>query len=155
MLTVNIPGRGALSLSHLILDYNGTIALDGLVLEGVRPRLEALARELDILVITADTHGTAAERCRDLPVRVLTFPTEQVGAIKAREARALSGGVACIGNGFNDIPMSDVCDLSVCVMGAEGCCAALLSHCHVAVPSITDALDLLLRPDRLRATLRA
>ena len=32
MLTVNIPGRGALSLSHLILDYNGTIALDGLVL---------------------------------------------------------------------------------------------------------------------------
>ena len=46
MLTVNIPGRGALSLSHLILDYNGTIALDGLVLEGVRPRLEALARRV-------------------------------------------------------------------------------------------------------------
>ena len=74
MLTVNIPGRGALSLSHLILDYNGTIALDGLVLEGVRPRLEALARENDaarmrllgLVDVLVDGPYIARERSLDL-----------------------------------------------------------------------------------------
>lgn len=154
MLKINIPGREELVLQHLVLDYNGTIAQDGRIIESIRPRLEQLSRELAIYVITADTHGTAAQRCEGLPVRLLTFPTTQVGQIKADECRKLSGGVACIGNGFNDIQMSDVCDLSICVIGKEGCCGALLMHTDVVVTSIEDALDLLLKPQRLRATLR-
>ena len=154
MLKINIPGREEMVLSHLILDYNGTIAEDGLIIESIRPRLEKLSRDLAIYVITADTHGTAAQRCEGLPLQVLTFPTTQVGQIKADEARKLPGGVVCIGNGFNDIQMSDVCDLSICVMGREGCCGALLMHTDVVVTSIDDALDLLLMPHRLRATLR-
>lgn len=150
MLTIDIPGRGALVLSHLILDYNGTIAQDGLLIEGIAPRLERLSEDLHICVITADTHGTAAQRCSGLPVEVKTFPTVDVGAVKAAEARAMTGGVACIGNGFNDIGMADACDLSVCVIGAEGCCGKLLAHADVVVTSILDALDLLLIPNRLR-----
>lgn len=154
MLALKIPGRKDLCLSHLILDYNGTIALDGKIIESVRPRLEALSKHLQIWVITADTHGTAAQTCAGLPLQVLAYPTEQVGAIKAGQAAALDGGVACIGNGYNDIQMSDVCQLSVCVIGKEGCCGALLQHCDVVVTSIEDGLDLLLYPTRLRATLR-
>ena len=154
MLTIDIPGREPLTLSHLILDYNGTIALDGEIIPDIIPRLEQLSRDLSISVITADTHGTAAKKCEGLPLQVLTFPTTEAGRIKAEQAQKLSGGVVCIGNGYNDIPMSDVCDLSICVMGAEGCCAALLLHADVAVTSIADALDLLLFPGRLRATLR-
>ena len=154
MLKINIPGREEMTLSHLILDYNGTIAEDGLIIESIRPRLAQLSESLSIYVITADTHGTAAQRCAGLPLQVLTFPTTQVGEIKATEARKLSGGVVTIGNGFNDIQMSDAADLSICVMGKEGCCGALLSHCDVVVTSIDDALDLLIKTDRLRATLR-
>ena len=154
MLTVKIPGREELTLHHLILDYNGTIAEDGQIIGSIRPRLEALSRVLSIRVITADTHGTAAEKCRELPLQVLTFPTVRVGAIKAEEARQLGGGVVTVGNGFNDIAMSDEADLSICVIGREGCCGALLSHADVVVTSIDDALDLLLKTDRLRATLR-
>ena len=154
MLNIQIPGRDALVLNHLILDYNGTIAEDGEIIEGIRPRLEALSKELSIYVITADTHGTAAQRCAGLPLQVLTFPTTQVGDIKAEQCKKLEGGVVCIGNGFNDIQMSDACDLSICVMGNEGCCGALLAHCDIVVKSIEDALDLLIRTDRLRATLR-
>ncbi|MBQ8620818.1 MAG: ATPase P [Oscillospiraceae bacterium] len=154
MLTIQIPGREELVLNHLILDYNGTIAEDGQVIQGVAERLEELCRDLQIYVITADTHGTAARRCAGLPLTVKTFPTTQVGAIKADEARKLTGGVVCIGNGFNDIGMCDAADLSICVIGREGCCGALLGHCDVVVTSILDALDLLLKTDRLRATLR-
>lgn len=154
MLTIDIPGREPLKLSHLVLDYNGTIAEDGAVIEGIAHRLEALSRDLQICVITADTHGTAARRCEGLPLDVLTFPTVEVGRIKAEQVRSLSGGVVCIGNGFNDIRMSDEADLSICVIGREGCCGALIGHCDVIVTSIHDALDLLLKTDRLRATLR-
>lgn len=154
MLTIKIPGREELHLSHLILDYNGTIAEDGNIIEGIRPRLAELSKELSIYVITADTHGTAAKKCEGLPLQVLTFPTTEVGRIKAEEAQKLTGGVITIGNGFNDIQMSDVADLSICVMGKEGCCGALLMHTDVVVTSIEDALDLLLIPSRLRATLR-
>lgn len=154
MLNIKIPGREEMTLSHLILDYNGTIAEDGAIIESIRPRLAQLSEKLSIYVITADTHGTAAQRCAGLPLQVLTFPTTRVGQIKAEEARKLSGGVVTIGNGFNDIQMSDAADLSICVMGKEGCCGALLSHCDVVVTSIDDALDLLIKTDRLRATLR-
>lgn len=154
MLKVKIPGREEMVLNHLILDYNGTIAEDGDVIEGIAERLEQLCAFLTICVITADTHGTAAQRCAQLPLEVKTFPTVEVGAIKAEEARKLTGGVVCIGNGFNDIQMSDASDLSICVIGREGCCGALISHCDIVVTSIHDALDLLIKTDRLRATLR-
>lgn len=154
MLCIQIPGREELTLNHLILDYNGTIAEDGEIIEGIRPRLAELAKELSIYVITADTHGTAAKKCEGLPLQVLTFPTTEVGKIKADEAEKMGGGVITIGNGFNDIQMSDAADLSICVIGKEGCCGALLAHCDVVVTSIEDALDLLLKSGRLRATLR-
>ena len=154
MLTVRIPGREDMVLSHLILDYNGTIAEDGAIIDGIAPRLEELSKVLRVCVITADTHGTAASRCAHLPVEVMTFPTTRVGDIKAAEAGKLPGGVVTIGNGFNDIQMSDAADLSICVIGKEGCCGALLAHCDVVVTSIHDALDLLLKTHRLRATLR-
>ena len=154
MLKIQIPGRAELSLSHLILDYNGTIAEDGEIIGSIRPRLAELSKDLSIYVITADTHGTAAKKCEGLPLQVLTFPTTRVGAIKAEEARKLEGGIITIGNGFNDIQMSDGADLSICVIGREGRCGALLAHCDVVVTSIDDALDLLLKTGRLRATLR-
>ena len=154
MLKIKIPGREEMSLSHLILDYNGTIAEDGEIIEGIRPRLAELEKDLAIYVITADTHGTAAKKCEGLPLQVLTFPTTEVGKIKAEEAKKMTGGVITIGNGYNDIQMSDVADLSICVMGKEGCCGALLAHTDVVVTSIEDALDLLLKSGRLRATLR-
>lgn len=154
MIKIQIPGREELELSHLVLDYNGTIAEDGNIIEGIRPRLAELSNSLAIYVITADTHGTATKKCEGLPLEVLTFPTTEVGKIKAEKVQQMTGGVVTIGNGFNDIQMSNAADLSICVVGKEGCCGALLMHSDVVVTSIEDALDLLLIPSRLRATLR-
>ena len=154
MLTIPIPGREDLVLRHLLLDFNGTIAEDGRLAEGVAQRLEALSASLAIYVVTADTHGTAAAACAGLPVEVLTYPTTDVGAIKRQVAERLGDGVACMGNGYNDLQMAEACALSVCILGREGCCGALLGKSDVVVTSITDGLDLLLKPDRLLATLR-
>jgi len=60
MFTVDIPGRGRLEIAYLVLDLNGTLALDGVVPAAVLERLQALSNEVQVHVITAETFGTAA-----------------------------------------------------------------------------------------------
>jgi len=59
MITIDIPGSQKLELEHLVLDYNGTIACDGLLIPGVKDILINLSRSLSIYVLTADTFGGA------------------------------------------------------------------------------------------------
>lgn len=153
MLTIDIPGRTALHINSLVLDFNGTIAVDGRLPEALKPRLTALANHVNIYLLTADTYGTVREQSKDLGIDVRTFPRDGAGKYKADIVKQLSG-TCCFGNGYNDIEMFDAADFSVAVIEGEGLCAALLSHADVVVRSAADAFDLLLCPDRLRATLR-
>ena len=52
MIYIEIPGRKLLSISHIVLDYNGTIAEDGELIEGVKERLLKLKENVDIHVLT-------------------------------------------------------------------------------------------------------
>ena len=65
-MIVRIPGSETLQIDNLVLDYNGTLATDGFLDEGVAERLEKLASSgLSLHVITADTSGTVAAECSD------------------------------------------------------------------------------------------
>ncbi|BDG60919.1 ATPase P [Caldinitratiruptor microaerophilus] len=155
MRQIEIPGSGVLQLRYLLLDFNGTIATDGKLIEGVAPRLEALARDLEIHVLTADTFGTARQATASLPVRLTAVRGVGGGEDKARVVRDLGAAhVAVIGNGFNDVAMLREAALGIVVIGAEGASAAALAAARVVALRIEDALDLLLHPRRLVATLR-
>lgn len=155
MIVIEIPGREPLRIDHVVLDYNGTVAADGMLLEGVGERINRLKEQVCVYVLTADTYGTVTRQCEPLGVTVRTFPREGAAGCKEEIVKGLEGGVACLGNGFNDIQMFDAAHLSIAVLEQEGMCAALLGHASVLVNSIQDGLDLLLKPDRLRATLRS
>ncbi len=155
MIVIEIPGREPLRIDHVVLDYNGTVAADGMLLEGVGERINRLKEQVCVYVLTADTYGTVTRQCEPLGVTVRTFPREGAAGCKEEIVKGLEGGVACLGNGFNDIQMFDAARLSIAVLEQEGMCAALLGHASVLVNSIQDGLDLLLKPDRLRATLRS
>lgn len=154
-MRIEIPGYKVLELKYLVLDYNGTIALDGSIPESVKERLYDLAEELDIYVLTADTHGTARKMCEGLPVQVMTFSSDSAMYEKQRILREL-GKEQCvaIGNGRNDILMCQEAELSVSIIGTEGACSKLIVETDVCVTAIEDGLDLLLLPKRLIATLR-
>jgi P-type E1-E2 ATPase len=154
-LNIEIPGFRALHLEHLVLDFNGTLALDGRLLEGVAPRMEALAGTLAIHVITGDTHGSARTQLQGLPVNLTVLAPEH----QAEAKRALVQGLGaehcvCIGNGRNDRLMLQEAALGVAVAGAEGAAGETLKVAHLFIPHIHDALDLLRMPRRLVATLR-
>ena len=46
MFAVDIPGRDRVEIDHLVLDYNGTIALDGNLIPDVPEMMEELATQL-------------------------------------------------------------------------------------------------------------
>lgn len=154
-ITVEIPGYRKLQLQYLILDYNGTIALDGALQQGVAERLTQIGKSLEIYIVTADTHGTVRERCAGLPVSIYTFPTKDAAKEKEKIVEKLGAErCICIGNGRNDMAMCRIAGLSVAVMEQEGMYGKLGAEADICVRSIADGLDLILNEKRLIATLR-
>jgi len=58
-----------------------------------------------------------------------------------------------IGNGFDDASVIEEAGLGICVIGKEGAAGPAIQKADVVVTDILDALDLLLKPLRHRATL--
>ena len=155
MWTFDIPSYGVLELAHVVTDFNGTLACDGALLPGVGERVAQLARQVEVHVVTGDLHGTARDQLRDLPCRVhLLTPFDQarqkcdylldLGAVRA----------VAIGNGRNDRLMLAAAALGIAVLEAETAAAPALLSATLVARDIHTALDLLLFPQRLVASLR-
>jgi len=156
MIRIPIPGFGALALERLVLDYNGTLAVDGKLANGVSERLRALSARLDIHVVTADTFGRARDALAGLPCELRVLPKPRQDAAKLAYVRRLGARrCACIGNGRNDRLMLRAAALGIAVLLREGAAAEALRAADVVCLDIGDALDLLVHPLRLVATLRA
>jgi len=159
MLEITIPGAKTLRLKHLVLDVNGTLALDGNLLPGVAEQLAALQDHLQIHLLTADTHGRQKEidRQLDLTATILPSPTPSTSQQLLKANYVLKVGrksVVAIGNGNNDAGMLRAAGLGIAVLGPEGLATQALTAADLVCANVNDALDLLLHPNRLRATLR-
>lgn len=155
MLRINIPGMGELVFEHLLLDYNGTLGCDGELLPGVSERLQLLAGELSVHIITADTYGDVARRVADLPVELAIIPQAEQDQAKLAYLEQLGATqTVAIGNGRNDQLILSGAGLGLAVIQQEGTALAALQSADIVVPDACAALDLLLKPKRLIATLR-
>ena len=153
MIEIAVPGADPLRLASALLDFNGTLAVDGKLIDGVPERLRSLAARVDIHVVTGDTTGTAATELAELPVRVAVMPPLLQDIAKRAELERLEGGrTVAIGNGRNDLGVIDHAALSIVVVGREGCSALTLMQADIVCASVCDALDLLLTPGRIVAT---
>lgn len=156
MLAIAIPGFRDLGLEHLVLDYNGTLAVDGSLLPGVGEALLALADQLAVHVLTADTFGRAGNALAKLPVKLTIIPVAAQAEAKLAYVQQLGVARVCaVGNGRNDRQMLAAAALGIALIQAEGGAAEALAAAAVVARDILDALDLLRRPLRLIATLRA
>jgi len=156
MLEISIPDFGDVRIEHVVLDYNGTLAVDGRLIDGVAGRLNRLAERVRGHVITADTFGRAKTGLADVPCALTILPSDDQPQAKRRYVESLGqAGVIAIGNGRNDAPMLDAARVGIAVIEGEGAAVAALHAADVVTASIGDALDLLLNPLRLKAVLRA
>jgi P-type E1-E2 ATPase len=155
MIELDVPGRGVYKLERLVMDVNGTLAIDGLLIEGVAKRIAALRDRLTIHLLTADTHGRQAVIDRQLGLAATILKGGNEAEQKAEYVRNLgSETVVAIGQGANDALMLQAARIGICVMSREGVAKETLFASDLFAPDILAAFELLEKPLRLVASLR-
>jgi len=154
-MIIEIPHYKTLNLKHLVLDYNGTLAKDGTLIKETRALLGALGEHYTLHVITSDTFGTVQAQLEGLDITVKILRSDDHTGEKSDYIQLL-GAEECIavGNGSNDMLMLQNAMLGIALIGNEGCSTRTLKSSDVICTNISDALELVLSPKRLIATLR-
>jgi len=152
MIRIDIPLRGIVELQHAVFDVNGTLAVDGKPIPGVADRLKALGEHLSLHVLTAGTHGNIAEleRVLGFPLHMITIGEEKVYYVEQLGPASVIAFV----NGMNDVGMLRLAAIGVAVLAGEGVAIGALQGADVLALGPVDAIDLVLNPKRLVATLR-
>ncbi|HLI58601.1 MAG TPA: hypothetical protein VKV21_02945 [Solirubrobacteraceae bacterium] len=151
-LTFVIPGAATIELTDLVFDLNGTLTNRGALIEGVEPRLKRLSSDCTIHIVSADTFGTLDELAGSLGVqaRCVRNGDEKLDFVNNLGPR----NCAVIGNGLNDCQALQVAALGVVILGPEGASGQSVHVADLLCANALDALDLLLEPQTLTATLR-
>lgn len=152
MIKFVIPGRGEYRLEYLILDVNGTLAMDGRLIDGVDERLRVLRERVKIHLLTAGTFGVMREVEETLGLSATRISGGAAKTAFVKQVGAAS--VIAVGNGTCDAGMLAAAALGIAVVGPEGLAREALESADVVAPDIFTALDLPLHPKRLVATLR-
>lgn len=155
MIQLSIPGHGEFNIHHMVTDVNGTLALDGVLFDGLAEKIGALRERLQIHLLTADTHGRQAVIDEQLGLTAIRIQKGSEAAQKADYVRSLGAEtVVAIGQGANDALMLKEAAIGICVMSREGVAVETLLTADILLPDIFAALDLFEHPNRLIATLR-
>lgn len=155
MISIEIPGWGNLEIENVVCDLNGTLATDGKLISGVKEQIHLLSEKVKIYVLTADTHGTAAAEVQELKAELIKVSEKSGRHGKLKFLHSLGPELTVVvGNGNNDQLILKESSLGIAVLGREGSALAAIRNADVLVAEITDAFDLLLKPNRLIATLR-
>jgi len=117
MIELKIPGRGILQLEHLVSDVNGTLAVDGILPEGVPRALNTLRDRLNIHLLTADTHGRQERIDFQLGLKAIRIQPGDEARQKAEYVERLGAErVVASGQGANDAEMLKAAGLGVCIL---------------------------------------
>lgn len=155
MIAIDIPGRAPLRLDHLVMDVNGTLAYDGILITGVAERIAALRDRVKVHLLTADTHGQQSKIDSQLGMVANRLSAGNEQKQKAAFVNNLgASSVVTIGQGTNDAGMLRAAALGICVMSVEGAAGEAVAACDILIPTIFLAFDLLDKPARLIASLR-
>ena len=144
-----------LEIDYLVMDVNGTIALDGELIHGVADSLKRLQSHLSIQMITADTHCGQAKIDSALGLRAERLKTGNEAEQKESFVRSLGAQkVIAMGNGVNDALMLKAAAIWIAVLGEEGLAVEAMSAADLVLDDPIRALALIENPKRLIATLR-
>jgi len=155
MIGIDIPGWGNMEIENIVLDLNGTIAMDGKIPSEVKEKINSLSKKIKLYILTADTQGTASVEIPDMEVELVKVLEKDSAEVKLRVLESLDPtSTVAIGNGNNDHLVLKEATLGIAVLGDEGISVSAMKNADIVVKNISDALDLFLKPKRLIATLR-
>jgi soluble P-type ATPase len=155
MLEINIPGRGNLQLNHLVCDVNGTLAVDGILIDGISHKIATLRKFMTVHLLTADTHGGQSVIDQQLDLKAVLINPGNEAHQKADYVRGLgANNVVALGQGANDAEMLKAAALGICVLSPEGTAVETMMVADLLMPDVFSALELFEKPMRINADLR-
>jgi soluble P-type ATPase len=155
MVVIEIPGKGVLRLENLLIDLNGTLATDWVIVPKIKEKINALSRKLKIFILSADTLGTLKETTKGIKADLIRVSGQSTSRKKAEVFHHVEPSkTAVIGNGHNDLFILKEARIGIAVIGHEGASVKALLASDIVVKDIADALELFMHPVRITATLR-
>jgi soluble P-type ATPase len=154
-MKIEIPGRETFDIQNIVFDYNGTVAIDGKLLDEVSQNINDLSSQFKFYVITADTYGAVQKELENTNCEVIVIGKEKQDICKLDFVKQLdSKTVLSVGNGRNDKLMLKETALGIAILQEEGLCTETLVNSDILVSSILDVFGFLKDINRLIATLR-
>jgi soluble P-type ATPase len=155
MIQIDLPGKGRLSIQHVIFDFNGTIARDGRLIPGVKEGIAQFSDRLTFHVLTADTFGSVKKQLENINAVLHVISKGRQDQKKSAYLNALGEQqTLCVGNGQNDVLMLKNACIGIAVLGDEGLSSDCLFSSDMVIKDILDLFELLRTPERMIATLR-
>lgn len=154
MLTIHRPGKKPLEIEFLLIDFEGTLASDRRVHPKAKDKINLLSKRVRIYILTTGAREGVEDVLKKVNAEII-FLKEGESSLQKIEWLDRLGGyrTVAIGNGADDVSLIEKAGLGICVMGKEGVAGEALRKADVIVITILDALDLLLKPLRQKATL--
>lgn len=155
MIRLEIPGRDQIELKYAVFDVNGTLAVDGTLVEGIQKPFQTIRDTLDVHLLTANTHGAQEDIDRILSLQATIIEKGDEAQQKVEFVNTLGADhTIAFGQGANDAKMMAAAAIGICLLSEEGTALQTLLNADLVVPDILSALNLLENPIRLVASLR-
>jgi len=155
MIFIERPGQGNLEIEFILIDFEGTLALDRRVHPKAKDKINLLSKRAKIYILTKEEKEHAEEVLKKVKAEIIYLTEGESSQKKLDLLRQLGANrTVAIGNGADDVPMIEEAGLGICVLGKEGTFSEAIKKADVVFMNILDALDFLLKPLRQKATLR-
>jgi len=154
MISIQRPGMESLDIHFVLIDFEGTLAMDGRVHPKAKDKVNLLSKRATIYILTKGNREKVEETLRKMKAEILYVTEGDSSQQKLNVLQRLGPHqTAVIGNGFDDVQIMEQAGLGMCVIGKEGSSPEAVAKADLVVTSVLDALDFLLRPLRQGATL--
>ncbi len=171
MIPIERPGLKPLEIEFVLIDFEGTLAVDRRVHPKAKDKINLLSKRTKIYVLVnppppplnkGGEGGILAKGEKELIDERLTKVKAEI--IYLAEGDSSQGKLdllyqlgparcVAIGNGVDDAAMIQEAGIGICVIGKEGSSGDATKNAALVFTDILDALDFLLKPLRQRATL--
>jgi soluble P-type ATPase len=154
MITIQRPDQDNFEIDFILIDFEGTLALDRRVHPKAKDKINLLSKRTKIYILTKEEKECVEEALKKVKSELIYLSEENSSRQKLDWLHQLGATrTVAIGNGIDDISMIEEAGLGICVLSKEGTSSEAMKKADVVFMNILDALDFLLKPFRQKATL--
>lgn len=154
MIIIHRPGQQPLEIEYLLIDYEGTLAIDGRIHPKAKDKINLLSKRVKISILAKSQKERVEEMLRKVKAELFYMTEGEASKQKSDLLKRLGPEkTVAVGNGTDDGLMLKEAALGVCILAREGASAEAMRGADLMFSNVVDALDFLLKPLRHKATL--